>query len=239
MNLPLAASPERGEAAQGLTYVSVPMTPSNEQPPLHALRSAVSETRFSTYLKHSAGDEELAWRLYEWNLAVSSALMTPLNMLEVTLRNRLYEAGARPFGSNWLTTSTHLRAADRGMVTDACDYLNRRNSPVNPGAMIAELAFGFWVGLLANHYDQTLWRQGLHRAFARGANRPYLHDQLDRVRTLRNRIAHHEHLLNRDLRADLTRIDMVLESLNPEVAAWVRGLPNAATVIALRPPDRT
>ena len=212
------------------------MTPHNDQPPLRALRSAVSETRFGTYLTHSAGDEELAWRLYEWNLEVSSALMTPLNMLEVTLRNRLYEAGARPFGSNWLTTSTHLRAADRGTVTDACEYLKRRNAPVNPGAVIAELAFGLWVGLLANHYDQTLWRQGLHRAFVRGASRPYLHDQLDRVRTLRNRIAHHEHLLNRDLQADLARIDMVLDSLDHEVAAWVKGLPHAAKVIAERPP---
>ena len=215
------------------------MMPRHEQPPLHALRSAVSETRFATYLAHGAGDEALAWRLYEWNLEVSSALMTPLNMLEVTLRNRLYEGGARPFGSNWLTTSTHLRTGDRGMVTDACDYLIRRNSPVNPGAVIAELAFGFWVGLLANHYDQTLRRQGLHRAFTRGANRPYLHDQLDRVRTLRNRIAHHEHLLNRDLQADLNRIEMVLEWLSPDVAAWIRGLPDAATVISSRPSTPT
>ncbi len=148
-------------------------------------------------------------------------------MLEVTLRNRLYEAGARPFGSNWLTTSTHLRAAESRIVTEACDYLNRRNAQVNPGAVIAELSFGFWVGLLANHYDQTLWRQGLHRAFERGANRRDLHDQLDRLRTLRNRIAHHEHLLNRDLRGDLARIDTVLGSINPEVAAWVRRLPAA------------
>ena len=85
------------------------MTPSNEQPqlpPLRALRSAVSETRFASYLTHSGGDEKLAWRLYEWNLEVSAALMTPLHMLEVTLRNRLHEAGAHPFGSNWLTTSS-------------------------------------------------------------------------------------------------------------------------------------
>ncbi len=211
------------------------MTTSNEQTPIHALRWAVSETRFATYLRHSAGDEELAWRLYEWNLEATSSLMTPLNMLEVTLRNQLYEAGARPFGSNWLTTSTHLRAADSRTVTEVCDYLKRRNAQVNPGAVIAELGFGFWVGLLANHYDQTLWRQGLHRAFERGANRRDLHDQLDRLRTLRNRIAHHEHLLNRNLRADLARIEMLLESINPEVAAWVKRLPAAADVISKRP----
>jgi hypothetical protein len=211
------------------------MATSNEQNPIGALRCAVSETRFATYLAHSGGDEDLAWRLYEWNLDVSSALMTPLNMLEVTLRNRLHEAGARPFGSNWLTTSTQLRMADQSMVTDACDYLTRRSAPVTPGAVIAELAFGFWVGLLANHYDHTLWRQGLHRAFARGANRRDMHEQLDRLRTLRNRIAHHEHLLNRDLRADLVRIDAVLESINPEVALWVRRLPAAAEVISTRP----
>jgi hypothetical protein len=211
------------------------MTTSNEQTQLSALRSAISETRFATYLRHSAGDEVLAWRLYEWNLEVSSALMTPFNMLEVTLRNRLYEAGARPFGSSWLTTSTHLRAADSRMVIDACDYLNRRNAQVNPGAVIAELSLGFWVGLLANHYDQTLWRQGLHRAFGRGTNRRETHDQLDRLRTLRNRIAHHEHLLNRNLQADLARIDTVLESVNPEVATWVRRLSVATDAISKRP----
>ena len=211
------------------------MTQRNEQPPLRALRAAVSESRFATYLRHSGGDEELAWRLYEWNLEVSAALMTPLNMLEVTLRNRLYEAGARPYGSNWLTTSTHFRAAERAIVAGASDYLTRRNTPVNPGAVIAELPLGFWVGLLANHYDQTLWRQGLHRAFASGTNRRELHPQLDRLRTLRNRIAHHEHLLNRDVEADLTRIDTVLEQLDPDVATWVRQLPAARSAISTRP----
>lgn len=97
------------------------MTPQNEQPPISALRAAVSEERFATYMTHAGGDEELAWRLYEWNLSVSAALMTPLNMLEVMLRNRLHAAGARSFGSRWLTTSTHFRAAERLMVTNAAD----------------------------------------------------------------------------------------------------------------------
>jgi hypothetical protein len=143
------------------------MSLSNEQPPLRALRLAVSEARFATYLKHSAGDEAVAWRLYEWNLNVTAALLTPVNMLEVTLRNRLHEAGTQTYGPNWLANSKHLRVGERDSVIKACDYLRQRDSPVNPGAIIAELGLGFWVALLANHYDQTLWRQALHRAFTR------------------------------------------------------------------------
>lgn len=55
-----------------------------------------------------------------------------------------------------------------------------------------------------------LWRQATYRAFSGRVKRRDIYDNLDRLRTLRNGIAHHEHLLNRQLDQDLDRVDSVL-----------------------------
>ena len=192
------------------------------------LRRAVSEARFATYLARAGNDEVQAWALYEWNLEVSTAFLVPLSVLEVTLRNRLYEAGARPFGRNWLSTSTTLGPADRAMVNDATSKLRARRpdasgvaDPITGDAIVAELSFAFWVGLVATRYDANLWRRGLVTAFRGPIQRPVLHGDLDRLRTLRNRIAHHEHLLSRNLTADLERVYWITDRLSPTTATWL------------------
>ena len=207
----------------------------NRSIPIGELRKAISEPRFATYLAECAGDEDAAWALYEWNIDATAALLLPLHALEVTLRNRLYDAGARNYGANWLTTTaTNLRRSELAHVAGARDYLVRRGAAVTPGALVAELSLGFWVGLLANHYDQTLWRQSLYRAFGSGARRTALHESLDRLRTLRNRVAHHEHLLRRNLTEDVNRIEFVLALLSPAVEQWVRERSTARAVINVR-----
>jgi len=37
--------------------------------------------------------------------------------------------------------------------------------PVIAGQMLAELKFAFWVGLLGKHYDPTIWRRAIYKAF--------------------------------------------------------------------------
>ena len=75
----------------------------------------------------------------------------------------------------------------------ATKQLHERGKLPTADYVVSELSFTFWVALFANVYDQTLWRTDLHRIFTpRTKNRHGLHDSLDRLRNLRNRIAHHE-----------------------------------------------
>ena len=199
------------------------------------LGRAVSETRFATYLARSNGDATAAWSLYEWNLDISTAFMQPIAAVEITLRNALYDAASSPHGRNWLTISPHLRQPETQKISAARFELRRRNTTITPDAIVAELSMGFWVALLTNRYDQTLWRTAFNRAFGRPVQRGPLHDALDRVRTLRNRVAHHEHLLDRNLVEDAARIDRVLQMLSPTVAAWVASRSTINLVLPRRP----
>jgi hypothetical protein len=70
----------RGEAAQGLTGMSIPPeTPGRPGPNIARLRAAISEERFARYLSSALGDERLAWELYEWGLDVAAAFHVPLH----------------------------------------------------------------------------------------------------------------------------------------------------------------
>ncbi len=198
-------------------------------------RASVSEDRFATFLAHAHGDVSLAVALHEWNTEVSAALMVPVANLVIGIRNRLNDAAAARYGQNWLTTSTLLRPPQRHTVSDTRSFLRKRGAPESPGAIVAELPLQFWVALFNNSYDQTIWRTAYAGLFPRATPRPAVQDRLDRFRTLRNRIAHHEHLLNRDLGADTARIDAMLSILAPTLADRSRTMSTAAEVIARKP----
>ena len=67
------------------------------------------------------------------------------------------------------------------------------------GRVIAELPLGFWSSLLGNDYNRRLWQPCLRTAFDGPVRRTHLHAELNDLRLLRNRIAHHEPIHGRDL----------------------------------------
>lgn len=184
------------------------------------LKVALSNDRFHRYAT-VCQDEVEALQLYTWNAAVASAFYGPLQTLEVTLRNSVNDRLARHYGEWWLRSSQLLRPGDRKMVQDAEDRVMRLGKPMDPGRVVAELSFAFWVGLFAKAYDQTLWRQHLFSAFYPRPTRSDVFGRLDRLRTLRNRIAHHEPIFQRKLLDDYDRITYVVERISPTVSRWM------------------
>jgi len=68
----------------------------------------------------------------------------------------------------------------------------------NPGKVVAELTFGFWVELLKSSNHIPLWMaRNLRSAFpnAPGLNGRMIHSRLKAIQLLRNRISHHEPVL--------------------------------------------
>ena len=216
--------------------MTIPAPPASQpDPDLANLRLAISEDRFSTYLTRTAGDEFAAWRLYEWGLDAATGFQLPLHALEVTLRNAMHNSIAEAHGVGWLVTEPSLRPVERNIVAEAAKRLRREGKTATPPALIAALPFGFWVSLLAAHHDQGLWRSAGYRAFHGRHRRRDLHHDLELVRTLRNRIAHHEHLLNRSLDQDASRVTRLLVTLNPAIASWVGQRSTLDRVLARRP----
>lgn len=184
---------------------------------LSSLREVISAERFGTYHKLASGDRRRAIRLYTWNIALGGAFHGPLQTLEVALRNAVHDTLTARFSDFWFENAGLLEENEERSVERATEKLAR---PWTAGQVIAELNFGFWVALFAKKYETRLWRTELHQLFALKQNRKELHNQLNRLRTLRNRIAHHEPILQRHLRTDYDKILWILDMLSPAAAAW-------------------
>lgn len=103
------------------------------------------------------------------------------------------------------------------------------------GRVIAELSLGFWWSLLADPYNGTLWKGCLQNAFPK-ARRRRLHDAIERILKLRNRIAHHEPIHARDLSADYAALLRTSEYVSPRLGWWIDSTTRVPAVLEARPP---
>lgn len=189
-----------------------------------ALDQAISTDRFATYLRAAGGDRALARALYIWDRDVSIAMLADIAILEVAMRNAMHKALSAIWGGAWYE-NVDLELDDRsiGQLRRAwADLPNpvkrNRADPQLPGRLVARCMFGFWANLLdAGDYVgaeprrrkvdyEALWRSALNEAFIGGAaearsegaryTRPWAHEAVRTVNALRNRVAHHEPLIN-------------------------------------------
>lgn len=199
------------------------------------LIDAMSPTRFATYLT-AAGSETAALQLYTWNTAASAAFYGPLQTLEVTLRNAINSRFSSSHGVRWFDDPQVLRAAELRIVGEVTQQLYDRGRQPTPGSVVAELSYGFWVALFANAYDTTIWRTDLHTLFSpRVKDRHGLHEALDRLRTLRNRTAHHEPIFQRNLADDYKRIRTVVGMLSLPNLRWLDHHSTVSQVLGTQP----
>jgi len=68
-----------------------------------AVKNALSHQRLSTFeLATTVQPKERgALRLYAWNAQVAAAMLAPLHVCEVTIRNAVSDAITHVYGSNW------------------------------------------------------------------------------------------------------------------------------------------
>src|SRR3546814_1824143 len=80
---------------------------------LHELPTVIPAPRFATYLQAMGNDREKALALYAWHLDLSSALIVPLQVCDVAVRNGLAEAIEHVHGANWPWHNGFIRSLPR------------------------------------------------------------------------------------------------------------------------------
>ncbi len=192
------------------------------------LEEALSLERFGRYLVWAAGDRARALDLYALNTRLSEALYTPLQMLEVALRNRIHAVLSASIQPRWFESPGFLALPHQNeQVADALADLAREQKEPTPGRVVAALTFSFWTTMLGTPYE-NLWQTDLHRIGRRddgkGLRRKDLSGPLTPIRILRNRIAHHEPILAWDLPKHHGAMLRITQWLSPAAAAWCRTL---------------
>ena len=114
------------------------------------------------------------------------------------------------FGDAWYSNpGAALRPVQLRQVHDAKQSLILSGKPVDPPRVVANLSLGFWVGLFGPKYETSLWRNHLRWIFDRAPTplrRRAVHERLDRIRMLRNRVAHYEPVLHLPLAQEFRAI---------------------------------
>ena len=203
-----------------------------------AIRAALSSDRMATY-ERATGDAGQALRLYLWNAEVAGALLTPLHVCEVVMRNTVSDALGAVYGERWPWSASFERSlpSSQAGYSPRRDLVASRRSAETVGQVVTELKFVFWQRMFSSRHDGRLWTRQLRRVLPHAAVddvallRGQIYRGLEQLRGLRNRIAHHEPVFHRDLRADL-EVALTLVGLRCGVTArWLNECQAALRVI--------
>lgn len=194
-------------------------------PPINiALERALSNNRLRRYLADSGGILDAALSLYERNARLAEAYYRPLQSLEVCLRNHLSAELTGHYGTHWfLNGGPPFDKEEVDKINRAIIDLKRAGRGASPGAVIAELSFGFWVAVLSRKYDATLWRTTFASVFLEGGRRmgrQTVHNRMDAIRNFRNRVFHHEPIYHLNPAQMHDEIIQAIAWICPDSAAW-------------------
>lgn len=191
-----------------------------------ALEDALSLERFARYLDWADGDRRLAVGFYTLNTRLSESLYTPIQMLEIALRNRIHAVLSESSHDRWYDEpSCQFDPRQAEQLANARAELAAAKKPDNPGRVVAALTFGYWTAFFNTDYED-LWRKRLHRIAKRPDGKSLTRKDFSRsltpIRLLRNRIAHHEPILEWNLPKHYASILQLTEWLSPAAATWCR-----------------
>lgn len=186
----------------------------------------LTKIRLKRYLAKSNDDIRLSLQLYCYNTSVSESLYTSLQGLEICLRNSIDLQLIAKYGEAWVFEKREIFSHPQTeMIDGAIKSLRNDSRDLTRDRVISELSLGFWVGVLGRKYETSLWRECLRHAFPnrpKRVERKQIHKVLNAIRRLRNRVAHHEPILHRDLRADHRDILALISWMCPQTSEWVR-----------------
>jgi hypothetical protein len=180
--------------------------------------------------KDSADKRRKAINLYERNTQISEALYGVMQGFEVIFRNAVHNRLTKDLGEKWLDTFTFLDT-ERASIEDAKKNIEERGSQLSIGRIVAELNFGFWVRLFSPQYSTTLWGPSLSKILPVRHNnaRSNVQGRLQDLKTLRNRIAHHNRIIGQTKNGKLVpsnglyaEIMEVLGWFSKTMCAWVQ-----------------
>ena len=166
----------------------------------------MSAQRMERYVTACGGDTRKAMTLYRYNLQISQEMFTIVSCFEVALRNAIDRKLTENLGDEWLRDSIMpdgvfaepILRKTRDIITFAHRKLQQSQSYTHH-KLLAEMEFGIWKYMFSPVQYRVTGRNLLaifpnkpRSSREMQYNQTYIFNELDKVNSLRNRIAHHE-----------------------------------------------
>jgi hypothetical protein len=215
--------------------------------PEQSVKDALSAPRLGTYEAATTGTSQLsgALALYGWNAQVSAAMLAPLHLCEVVIRNAVADALAAAHGPQWPWDAGFMRSLPNPGIgyNPRRDIVAARTGRTTTGKVIPELKFVFWQTMFTSRFDARLWSLHLRTILPHADAtktvaqvRALVYHELEQLRKLRNRIAHHEPIFTRNLADDFQKVHDLIAFRCPFTAVWMTNNQQASALIAAKPP---
>lgn len=169
--------------------------------------------------------------------------MVPAHFTEVVARNAVDEVLTIEFGPRWPWVQTF----ELSLPNPRNGYSPRRDLQLSRGRMpttgkvIAELKFVFWCHMFTSRHETRLWDKHILSLFPGSSEviaatlRLRIYNDLEVIRRVRNRVAHHEPIHAYDVADALQRMHEIVAARSGETALWLGTIDHSGTVLANRP----
>lgn len=205
---------------------------------LDALKASLSTARFETYLNKAGRSEPFAFALYLYNARLAKAFLYPLNVLEVTIRNAIDESLVALYGPDWPRADAFvigvLSEDGRRALAKAFE---RAGAMAPKDQIVATLTFDFWSNFFKPEYGD-FWRTRLRIVLPHlpaGETRRTVQQAVREINRFRNRIAHHEPILDLNAGDIMAKIKALVGHRCPRTLDWMRHHTTVNTVLRTRP----
>jgi hypothetical protein len=207
------------------------------------IQRTISEHRLKRYLFAAKGDQNLAFRLYLWNIRLCEAFYLPCHLCEVTLRNGVHEAlKAKYRTEDWHLEHSVMVQLPVRLQSELNSVWYRAKADHGASAtvhhVIAGLSLGFWNSFLSGAYRHILWHGGMRTAFPlvpAGETLYAVHGRVEQFRTLRNRIFHHNAIFDKGPTAEWQNIDTLIGWRCHDTQLFAREESSVSRTINARP----
>lgn len=191
------------------------------------------------YLELAGQNKRDALALYEWSTRTAATAFEIVGHLEVLFRNALDKNLRAHFREESCGIPWFLLPTPGGEhVAEAVTIVRERLRPQRKESrhqIVANLSFGFWAGLVGPKYEE-LWRESLYKAFPNSSGRrKQVSTAVERVRKFRNRLAHHDSMINVDVPFEVRQILELAGYINADVATWLERRNEVMAAYAQRP----
>ena len=217
----------------------------------------LSPERIGYITKHT-NSKPLILKIHQETLSLNGALMSIVGMIEIALRNIVYQNLNQYFNTDkqlfqspapfeWQSgeadlIKTALETARRQkyfkmsfhqksqLELQICGEILPKDMPyydkfqkvcnhiaVVDGDIIAKLTFFFWKRMYTYKYKDPLWDTTLKRTFPIKNKRSEVAKHLETIYQTRNRLAHHEPIMAKQLYQTIAAIQFIITNLNQPV----------------------
>lgn len=166
----------------------------------------ITPNRLHRYEVACSGNKRLARYLYRQNIILAEEMFGVINMFEIALRNAIDHYYSAQYGTDWLKDAIaeggRLDNGRCGKTKSIISYAFTHKvgeENYTKEALLSECEFGVWRYMFASHPFQAMgsilmdiFPNRPEVVNGKPCNAQYVFEELGKINTMRNRIAHHE-----------------------------------------------